>query len=63
MGHDWPDQAAAWGQLPFPPPDDYKYLDVLKVDLAQIRTTKALSSIDLQEKVARNPEGHALGGP
>eukprot|EP00969_Alexandrium_andersonii_P086183 3799397-Alexandrium_andersonii.AAC.1 len=28
VGHDWPDPAAAWGELPFPLPDDYKYLDI-----------------------------------
>eukprot|EP00969_Alexandrium_andersonii_P056078 2471323-Alexandrium_andersonii.AAC.1 len=63
VGHDWPDQEQAWNTLPFPLLDDYKYLNIQKVDLASIRTSEALSAVDLQESIERLKEGHAPGGP
>eukprot|EP00969_Alexandrium_andersonii_P288504 12754326-Alexandrium_andersonii.AAC.1 len=47
VGHDWPDQDLAWNTLPFPLPDDYKFLSIERVDLGTIRISEALSEVDL----------------
>eukprot|EP00969_Alexandrium_andersonii_P176169 7789725-Alexandrium_andersonii.AAC.1 len=39
------------------------YLNIQRVELASVRTSEALSEVDLRESIERLKEGRAPGGP